>query len=106
MVDYVSGSFYFIVFTIAETFFKFIILYMREERKKASESDEENDTEQKSFLPPWLFTFSLRKMDIICCSLSFFTYVLYIIVFFASQNRWGRGVQFNLVTNGTTSGEL
>ena len=122
LVDYVSGSFYFILFTLAESFFKFIILKMREDRNEEAEEartedeaniDPEAETNERPkpessssrgfSLPPWFFTFSLRKMDVICCSLSFLAYTIYIIVFFAAQDRWGSDVRLFMVSNQTNS---
>jgi hypothetical protein len=112
LVDYVSGSFYFIVFTIVESLFKFIILYMREERQKEEAGREEADDERPQEdtqeskrlpLPPIFYTFSLRKMDVICCWVLISFYTLFIVVSFAAQNRWGTGLQFQMVTNQTGS---
>lgn len=116
IVDFVFGSFYFIVVTIAETFLKFIILKMREERHVAdtatasveegpAEGDGDPSSSKKLRLPPWFFTFSTRRMDVICCSLSFTIYSLYVIFFFALQNDWGGNVTINHLEN-ITNGEL
>lgn len=118
IVDFVFGSFYFIVVTIAETFFKFIILKMREERQTAEtaaspieEGPDEGDGDPRSkkkslSLPPWFFTFSTRRMDVFCCLISFSIYTLYVIFFFALQKNWGGSVNIFHLENITTSGEL
>lgn len=107
LTDFVFGSFYFIMFTLAVTFTKFIILQMREERKKP---EKEGDTEgpsgdettgQMGALSKWFFTFSLRKMDVICSCGGLVAYTIYIIVFAASKNNYGGDIEVLRYVNGT-----
>ncbi|CAB9515863.1 Neuronal acetylcholine receptor subunit alpha-6 [Seminavis robusta] len=105
IVDFVFGSFYFIVITLIETFFKFIILEIRKTRQAAREqlSEENPQAEEspKSILPEFFFTFSMRRMDVICCWASFLAYTIYVIVFFAARDSWGNDVTVVHVLNNT-----
>ena len=52
-----------------------------EEDPTASESDEEEEH--------WFWTFSLRKVDYVCCILSLTSYFIYLIAMFASRDTFG-----------------
>ena len=106
LVDFVFGSFYFIVATLVESFFKFILLKIREEHQNSTPPPDEEGaggTSPRSWIPSFFLTFSTRKMDVICCWLSFITYTIYIIVFFAARHTWGDDVTFNPLQNSTHS---
>ena len=110
IVDFVFGSFYFIVATLAETFFKFIILEMRKQKQDRSSSPDEEGAVQgdtpKSLLPEFFYTFSTRKLDVICSWISFLSYTIYIIVFFATRDNWGNDIEFVVLSNNTAHAEL
>ena len=109
LVDFVSGSFYFIVFVLVETFFKFIVLAHREHRQtQASAAAMAQDTEDgggeegpKQADDSWLETFSFRKLDVYCSTLAFSAYVLFLILMFSTNSKWGSQLSFATMKNGT-----
>ncbi len=54
----------------------------------------------------WFWTFSLRKVDFVCCVLSMLSYIIYVIVMFASRDSYGSREVSNtfLWSNSTTVG--
>lgn len=121
IVDYVAFSFVWIAVTLFETVLVAFFATVRENRTKEKEGssessegatgihDEEDNNNGDGVMEEkeehWIYTFSLRTLDLICCFVSLLTYFIFLIIMFASRDTWGNNQVANsfLWSNTTTS---